>query len=264
MNPAESLRLIRERRPLVHHIMNFVAMNDAANATLAIGASPIMAMAEEELEEVASAADAVYINIGTPTSFSLSSALKLARLAGSYGKPLLLDPVGVGASSFRRRIAIEVLSTGAVSVLKGNAGEMLALAGKGGLSRGVESSVEEAYEPLERLSKEYGVVAVSTGKTDYVAYGSRLAAVSGGSELFRLIAGSGCMLGSVMASFLAVQESFRAAAEASAAFKLAGELAELKAGRNPGSFRVELLNALHSLHRRDLSLLTERIRLLRP
>ncbi|MEN2999468.1 MAG: hydroxyethylthiazole kinase [Acidilobaceae archaeon] len=259
---GESVRLIRERRPLVHHIMNYVVMTDAANATLAIGASPIMAHAVEELEDLASVAGAIYINIGTLDTRWVESMITLAKLAGKYDKPLLLDPVGAGATRLRTQVSFKILETGAVRVVKGNAGEMLSLAGLRGTVKGVDSEVAEAHEPLAKFSAEYDVVAVSTGKTDYVAYKDSLASISGGSELFRFTTGSGCMMGSVVASFMAVQERFRASIEASAAFKFAGEIAEARAGRNPASFRAELLNALYNLPRYDLRVLEERIRFL--
>lgn len=259
---GESVRLIRERRPLIHHIMNFVAIADAASATLAIGASPIMAHAAEELEEIAAAAAAIHINIGTPDPQRMNSMTVLTKLAAKYDKPLLLDPVGAGASRLRRRLSLEILRSGAVRVVKGNAGEMLSLAGREGAVKGVDSEVLEAYEPLANFSREHDVVAVSTGKTDYVAYGDKLVSVSGGSELFRFIVGSGCMMGSVTASFMAVQERFRASVEASAAFKFAGEIAEAMSGSNPASFKVELLNALFNLPKHDLRTLQERIKFL--
>jgi hydroxyethylthiazole kinase len=246
----EDIARIRGRRPLIHHIMNFVVMTDSANATLAIGASPIMAHAVEELEDIASMADVIYINIGTLDSFWIESMMKLARIAGSYSKPLLLDPVGAGASKLRSKVARSLLETGSISVVKGNAGEMLALAGYEGLVKGVDSLAEEAFEPLERIAVQYNVVAMATGRVDYVSDGVRLIAVEGGSELFKYTTGTGCMLGSVVASFMAVNKDFlKASGEASLVFKRAGEVAEAAAGRNPASFRLELINALHSIDR---------------
>ncbi|MEM4712658.1 MAG: hydroxyethylthiazole kinase, partial [Archaeoglobaceae archaeon] len=151
------LAKLRKRRPLIHHIMNFVVMTDSANATLALGASPIMAHAKEELEDLASIADAIYINIGTLDNIWIESMLQLAKLAGKYSKPLLLDPVGAGASKLRTEVSKRILETSCVNVVKGNAGEMMALAGFKGLVKGDDSLVEEAFEPLEKLSEEYSV-----------------------------------------------------------------------------------------------------------
>lgn len=263
INLKESLKIIRERRPLVHHIMNYVVMTDAANATLAIGASPIMAHATEELEELAAVAGAIYINIGTLDRHWIESMIALARHANKYGKPLLLDPVGAGATRLRTETSRKILEIG-VTVLKGNAGEIAALAGIFGGVKGVDSELSEAAEPAERLASEYGITVVSTGRTDYVARGGRLAAVEGGSKLFRFTTGSGCMLGSVMASFMAVvPDSMRAAIEGSLAFKVAGETAERRSGDNPGTFRVELMNALYNLDKIDEEYYKGRVRFLK-
>lgn len=243
----KDLTLIREKRPLIHHIMNFVVMNDSANITLAVGASPIMAHAVEELEDLVSVADAVYINIGTLDSFWIESMYHLSKLVERYGKPLLLDPVGAGATRLRTEVSLRILERGVVSVLKGNAGEMSALAGLGEKVKGVDSLLEKGQEAAEILSSRYGVVAVATGKTDYVSDGRKTASIDGGSYLFRYVTGTGCMLGSVIASFMAVnRDYFTAAIEGSYLFKKAGELAERKSGSNPGTFRIELINVIYN------------------
>lgn len=253
---------LRERRPLIHHIMNFVVMTDSANVTLALGASPIMAHALEELEDIASIADSIYINIGTLDRLWVESMIQLAKIAGKYSKPLLLDPVGAGASRLRTEVSKRILETGSVNVVKGNAGEMMSLAGFKGLVKGVDSLIEEAFEPLEKLSREYNVTSMATGRVDYVAGGGRLAAVEGGSELFKYTTGTGCMLGSVLASFMAVnRDYFRASLEASIVFKKAGELAEARSGRNPATFRLELVNALHNINLYSLD--ASRVRVLK-
>lgn len=258
----EDIAKLRKRRPLIHHIMNFVVMTDSANATLALGASPIMAHAVEELEDLASIADAIYVNIGTLDKIWTESMIQLAKIAGKYSKPLLLDPVGAGASKLRTEVSKKILETGNVSVVKGNAGEMMALAGFEGLVKGVDSLVDEAFEPLEKLSEEYNVIAVATGRVDCIAGSNRLATVEGGSELFRYTTGTGCMLGSVLASFMAINvDNFRSALEGSLVFKRAGEVAETKSGRNPATFRLELINALHNIELYNLD--TSRIRVLK-
>ncbi|MEL9929377.1 MAG: hydroxyethylthiazole kinase, partial [Sulfolobales archaeon] len=238
----KDLEKIRERKPMIHHIMNFVIMNDAANVTLAIGAAPIMAHAIEELEDLVSVADSIYINIGTLDSIWIESMIHLARLAGKYNKPLLLDPVGAGATRLRTETALKILQTGYVSILKGNAGEMLSLAGLGGMVKGVESIAESGLEAVEILSSRYGVTAVATGRIDYVSNGKNILEVRGGSEMFRHISGSGCMVGSVISSFSAVEKDhLLASLEGLVAFKRAGEIAEMRSGRNPASFKVELI-----------------------
>ncbi|MCC6030077.1 MAG: hydroxyethylthiazole kinase [Desulfurococcales archaeon] len=254
INVIEDIKEIRRRKPLIHHIMNFVVMTDAANATLAIGASPIMAHAIEELEDLVLVADGIYINIGTLDNIWINSMIKLALLAEKYNKPLLLDPVGAGATKLRTEVSKKILETGAVKILKGNAGEMLSLAGLGEKVKGVDSLAETGYEAVSILAEKYNVVAVATGKIDYVSDGDEIAAVEGGSELFKYTTGTGCMLGSVMASFMAVnKDHMNAAIEGSAVFKKAGEIAEKRSGDNPGTFRIELINALYNIDKYNLT-----------
>lgn len=127
---------------------------------------------------------------------------------------------------------------------------MLSLAGYEGLVKGVDSLAEEAFEPPDRIALEYNVVAMATGRVDWVSDGRRLVGVEGGSELFKYTTGTGCMLDSVVASFMAVNRDYlKASIEASLVFKRAGEIAEIKAGRNPATFRIELINALHNIDR---------------
>lgn len=243
---------IRRRRPLIHHIMNYVVMNDAANVTLAIGASPIMAHAVEELEELASAADAVYINIGTLDSLWIASMTILAKAASREGKPLVLDPVGAGATGLRTRTALRILEEAEVSILKGNGGEIGALAGSKGVVKGVDSLSGTRREAVEKLAREYGIVVVATGEVDMASDGSRIYEIRGGSSMARYVTGTGCMMGSVVASFAAVKRSYlEASVEASAVFKRALEMAEKRA-RLPGSFKVELVNSLYSMGWEDL------------
>jgi hydroxyethylthiazole kinase len=258
----KDLLLIRERRPLIHHIMNFVVMNDSANVTLAVGASPIMAHAVEELEDLVSVADAIYINIGTLDSFWIDSMFYISKLVDKYNKPLLLDPVGAGATKLRTEISKKLLERGNISILKGNAGEMLSLAGLGEKVKGVDSLVEVGSEAVEILARKYNVTAVATGRIDYISNGEKIASVEGGSYLFKYVTGTGCMLGSVMASFMAVNKDyFTAAIEGSALFKRAGEIAEKRSGPNPGSFKVELINAIYNFPDYDHSDLDQRIKI---
>ncbi len=258
----KDLLLIRERKPLIHHIMNFVVMNDSANITLAIGASPIMAHAVEELEDLVAVADAVYINIGTLDSFWIDSMFHISKLIDKYNKPLLLDPVGAGATRLRTEVSKKLLERGNVSILKGNAGEMLSLAGLGDKVKGVDSLVEIGFEAVEILAEKYNVTAVATGKVDYISNGRKLASLEGGSYLFKYVTGTGCMLGSVMASFMAVNKDyFTAAIEGSALFKRASEIAERRSGPNPGTFKVELMNTIFNFSEYDHSDLDRKIKI---
>lgn len=238
---------IKRRRPLIHHIMNFVVMNDSANIALAIGASPIMAHAIEEVEELASIADAIYINIGTLDSHWIPSMITLAKAASRNGKPLILDPVGAGATRLRTETSIRILREADVTILKGNGGEIAAIAGSVGLVKGVDSLGEARVDIAERVAREYGVTVFASGEVDVVSDGSRYSEIRGGSIMSRYVTGMGCMLGTVVAAFASVnRDPFIASVDASVFFKRAAELASRRA-REPGSFKVELINAVYSL-----------------
>ncbi len=244
---ARDLNEIRRKRPLIHHIMNYVVMNDAANVALAIGASPIMAHAIEEVEELAAIADVVYINIGTLDSHWIPSMIALSKAATKNRKPLVLDPVGAGATRLRTETAIKILREAEVTVLKGNGGEIAALAGSQGLVKGVDSLGSVTAEIVERVANEFSTTVFASGEVDIISDGSSYAEVRGGSQLSRYVTGMGCMLGTVVSAFAAVnKEPLRSSIHASVFFKRAAELASKRASE-PGSFRVELINAIYGI-----------------
>jgi hydroxyethylthiazole kinase len=249
MTAGESLRLLRERKPLVHQITNYVVMNETANATLALGALPVMAHAPEEVSEMVSLASALVLNIGTLSSDWVESMLKAGWAANSRGVPIVLDPVGVGATRYRTESARRILDQLEVAVLRGNAGEVATLAGVEAEMRGVES-VGAAAEPAalaEQAARALGLVVSVTGATDYVSDGARTTAISNGDPLMATITGTGCMSSAITGCFLAVAASpFDAAVEALVAFGVAGEDAAVGA-RGPGSFHVNLYDALAAL-----------------
>lgn len=248
---ARDLTLIRRKRPLVHHFMNYVAMNDAANVTLAIGASPIMAHAKEEVEELASKANALYINIGTLDEYWVESMILAGKAANRNNVPVILDPVGAGATRYRTRTVERILNEVEVDVVKGNGGEMLALAGYAGGVKGVDSVVEATGDTAVAVAEKYGVTAVVTGPWDYVSDGKRLAIVKNGTPLLQYVTGSGCMVGSVIASFMAVNRDFVVASvEGLTAFEIAAEKAEVKS-KYPGTFKQYLIDELYALTPED-------------
>ncbi len=251
INYWDDLQMIRRRRPLIHHLMNYVVMNDAANVTLAVGASPIMAHAREEVEELASKADAVYINIGTLDDRWVESFIMAGKAASRNNVPILLDPVGAGATRFRTETVLRILNEVEVSVLKGNGGEMMALAGVAGMVKGVDSLGEASLDIAERLAREYGVTAVITGPRDYVSDGRRGAIVSNGTPALQYITGSGCMVGSVIASFMAVNRDFlTASVEGLVTFEVAAEKAERRSS-GPASLKVNLIDELYNMKPSD-------------
>jgi hydroxyethylthiazole kinase len=251
MNPGESLRRLRETRPLVHQITNYVVMNETANATLAIGALPVMAHAPEEVEEMVGLAGALVLNIGTLSSSWVDAMLLAGRAANARGVPVVLDPVGVGATRYRTDTARRILDEVDVAVLRGNAGEVATLAGVDAEVRGVESigAAGSGADVARAAAVALGVVASVTGSIDHVSNGERVVAVENGHPLLGSITGTGCMSSAITGAFLAVRadDPLEAAAEALAAFGVAGENAAPGA-RGPGSFHVNLYDALAALN----------------
>ena len=250
ISAGATLRAIRERKPLVHQITNYVVMNETANATLALGALPVMAHAVEEVEEMAGIASALVLNIGT-LSERWIEAMLLAGVAATERKiPIVLDPVGAGATAYRTATARQILDTTAVTVLRGNAGEVATLLGAEAEVRGVES-IASSIEPAElarETARSLGVIASVTGPVDHVSDGERVLAVANGHELLAAVTGTGCMSSALTGCFLAAkpEEPLEAAVEALAAFGVAAEDAAARA-EGPGTFHVRLYDALYAL-----------------
>jgi hydroxyethylthiazole kinase len=247
VSPGQTLRELRERRPLVHQITNYVVMNETANATLALGALPVMAHAPEEVEEMASAAGALVLNIGTLSAHWVEAMLLAGKAAGG---PIVLDPVGAGATRYRTETAKRLLDELEVAVLRGNAAEIATLAGREAEIRGVEAigATDSGAELARAAAQMLGTVAAVTGPTDHVSDGERLIAVSNGHELLGTVSGTGCMSTAITGAFLAVkpEEPLEAAAEALVAFGVAGEVAARDA-KGPGTFHAALYDALYNL-----------------
>jgi hydroxyethylthiazole kinase len=261
MNPGESLRRLRETRPLVHHITNYVVMNETANATLALGALPVMAHAADEVEEMVGLAGSIVLNIGTLSPHWVDAMLTAGRAANRRGVPVVLDPVGAGATRYRTDTARRILDEVDVAVLRGNAGEIATLAGVAAEVRGVESIGLDGSpaDAARSAARTLGVVASVTGPVDYVSDGARVVAVENGHPLLASITGTGCMSSAVTGAFIAVngEQPLEAAAEALAAFGVAGENAAAGA-KGPGTFHVNLYDALAGL---EPAMLDERARL---
>lgn len=250
VSPGATLRIIRERKPLVHQITNYVVMNETANATLALGALPVMAHAREEVEEMAALAGALVLNIGTLSEHWVEAMLLAGRAATENGVPIVLDPVGAGATRYRTEAAKRLLGELEITVLRGNAGEVATLVGLDAEVRGVES-IGGGGEPAElarQAARSLGLVASVTGPVDHVSDGERVLSVANGHELLASVTGTGCMSSTITGCFLAAtpEAPLRAAAEALATFGVAAEHAAAVA-RGPGSFHVALYDALAEL-----------------
>jgi hydroxyethylthiazole kinase len=255
VSPGSTLRTIRERKPLVHQITNYVVMNETANATLALGALPVMAHAREEVEEMVRLAGALVINIGTLSSHWVEAMLAAGKAANAVGVPVVLDPVGVGATSYRTETARRILDEVDVAVLRGNAGEIATLVGVDAEVRGVES-IAAGSDPgvlARAAATELALVASVTGPVDHVSDGVTVLAVANGHELLGAVSGTGCISTAITGCFVAAKpdQPLEAAAEALAAFGVAGEDAA-RGARGPGSFHVNLYDALAALDPRTL------------
>ena len=246
---AENLEKIRKTKPLIHNITNFVVMNYTANVLLAAGASPVMAHAENEVEEMVGFAGSLVINIGTLTDVWVASMLKAARKASQLGTPIVLDPVGSGATQLRTRAAKNIIAETQVSIVRGNASEILSLRDADSTTKGVDSihSVDDAAAIAAPLAMEIGATLAITGPVDLVTDGTRLIRVSNGHSLMPYVTGTGCSATAIIGAFAAVDpDPVAAAATGLAFFGLAGEKAG-ETATGPGSFMAALLDSLYNL-----------------
>lgn len=247
--PGALLALLRQRQPLVHNITNYVAMNFTANALLALGASPVMAHAIEEAEDMASLADALVLNIGTLSTPWINAMVRAGAAAKKKGIPVVFDPVGAGATKYRTNTARRILQICRPNVIRGNASEILALAGAASHTRGVDSQDDTlaARETARDLARRLGVVVAMTGAVDYVSDGRRTALISNGHALMGRVTASGCAASAISGAFCAVEpDSWVATVSALAAFGVAGEIAA-KGEPGPGTFQIQILDALSAI-----------------
>lgn len=245
---AKALEELRQRRPLVHNITNYVAMNFTANALLAIGASPVMAHAEQEVEEMVGLASAVVLNIGTLSPAWIRAMQRAARVAQTRGIPVVVDPVGAGATRFRTRSARRLMACGP-AIVRGNASEILALYGEQARTRGVDAQDEVtlAESTADRIASEARCVVAVTGPVDYVTDGRHRARVANGHPLMGRITASGCVATALMGAFAAVStDAFVAALATLVAYGICGERAA-RGSPGPGTFASRLLDELASI-----------------
>lgn len=244
------LEKIRQRRPVVQCVTNIVTVNDCANALLAVGASPTMAHHPQEMEDFAAFCDSLVCNLGATES--LEAMKRAAALAASANHPAVLDPVGCAGSQFRRQKAMEILESGRITCIRGNAAEIRALARHCNTGRGVDDPAgsgqeEQAGKYAAALAQQTGAIVIASGSTDYLSDGENVLAVEGGSPMLAKITGSGCMLSALLGAFLAVDPSAKSAAACCALMADCGERAQtwtLESGRGTGTFHLNLLDAL--------------------
>lgn len=252
MTPNDALHALRTQSPLVHCITNYVAMNIAANVTLAAGASPAMIHAPEEVADFAPIAGALTVNIGTLSAPWLDGMKAAAAAANGAGVPWVLDPVAHFATPYRAQAARDLLAL-KPTIVRGNASEIIALSGRAGSGKGADSgdSVEDAQAAAISLADTHGCVAAVSGPVDFVTDGTRSATVTGGSEIMPKVTALGCSLTALVGAYAAVAPSLEATVSAFVHFAEAGERAGAQSA-GPGSFSVAFLDLLHSLQPGDL------------
>ena len=245
----DALKTIRETKPLVHHITNWVTIYDCANMTRAFGALPVMAHAPEEAADMTGIASALVLNIGTLTTGLIDSMIISATTANERNIPVVLDAVGVGATKFRDEMAAKILESVRIDIIKGNYSEIAKLAGEDAKTKGVEATSIEA-DP-KQLAKDFAgsksCVVVMTGKEDIVSDGTKIFFVRNGHDSMGSVVGTGCMAASVIGSFAAVNPDYCSAAkDALSYYGIAGELASGKSA-GPGTFKMHLYDEVFNL-----------------
>lgn len=246
---------IRQKAPLVHNITNFVVMNNTANALLALGASPVMAHAPEEVAEMAAMASAVVLNMGTLSERWVEAMLLAGQSALEHNVPIVFDPVGVGATNYRNRTARRIFKQFTPSIIRGNASEIMALAAElldtqqQIKTKGVDSTTasDNAIETALTLAQQLGTVIAISGIEDYITDGKTVHILKNGSPMMARVTGMGCTASAITGAFAGINsDMLEAAAHAMAVMGIAGELATLQS-KGPGSLQVNFLDQLYTL-----------------
>ncbi|WP_282103168.1 hydroxyethylthiazole kinase [Paenibacillus sp. Marseille-P2973] len=251
------LAKLQKTKPLVHNMTNVVVTNFTANGLYALGASPVMAYAPEEVADMAKVAGAVVLNIGTLNSDLVEAMIIAGRSANENGVPVLLDPVGAGATRFRTESSLRIMREVRVSLVRGNAAEIAHLIGETREIKGVDAGDSGSYDNAilaVRAAQELGTVVAITGREDVITDGKLCRVISGGDALMTQVTGTGCLLTSVLGAFAAVEEDLLLAGTAGLAFygTAAARAAERTAAFGPGSFQTAFLDELAKLHPHSL------------
>jgi len=243
------LSLIREKSPLVHNITNYVVMNNTANALLSIGASPVMAHSTDEVEEMASIASSLVLNIGTLSKEWIEGMIMAGKIAMKKGLPIVLDPVGAGATSFRTKTCFTLIEECHPTIIRGNASEIMTLARQSNSCKGVDSMASsfQAKDAALMLAKETNSIIVVSGETDYITDGNKMVSIKNGSSLMSKVTGMGCTATAITGAFAAIDnDPFQSAVSAMAVMGITGELAALNA-KGPGTMQLNFLDELYLL-----------------
>lgn len=244
-----ALQKVRAHAPLVHNITNYVVMNTTANALLAIGASPVMAHATEEVEDMVNIASSLVINMGTLSEKWVDAMILAGKKAAEKAIPLVFDPVGVGATSYRTRVAKQIIEQSKPTVIRGNASEIMALYHANEITKGVDSTVSSkvALNAARLLAKATNSIVVVSGATDFITDGEQVSTVCNGNPIMAKVTGMGCTATAMIGAFAGAENAiFAATVSAMAVMGIAGEIAA-KASKGPGSMQVNFLDALYQL-----------------
>ena len=255
------LALVHEQKPLIHHLTNTVTINDCANCVLALGGSPIMADEEEEVRDIVSIASSLVLNIGTLNKRTLASMVAAGKEARRRAIPIVLDPVGTGASRFRTEAVELLIREAKPSVLRGNLSEIRCIAGLNAQTRGVDASTEDAMEDLEQekslarsLAAKLSCVVAITGAIDIVSDGMITVTISNGRARLASVTGTGCMCTSLVGTFCAVGDNLLVSTVMGIiCMGIAGELSETAClDQGLGSFHQNLINQISLLDAQTL------------
>ena len=254
---AACVEQVRSRQPIVHHITNYISINDCANVTLAIGASPIMANDPDEVAEVVSQSAALVLNLGTPNTRMLDSMQTAGKQANAMGLPVVFDPVGVGFTRVRTRAVAQLLLSVRMSAVRGNLAEIGRMAGGESQMRGVDSLAvqDNVADTVRRAAKKMGCIVAATGISDYISDGRTVIRIDNGDPWMARVTGTGCMTTSLVAACCGAMPGQLAAVAAGVAIMgLAGEMSRalLAPGDGTGTFRIRLMDAVSNMTGTDI------------
>lgn len=244
----ELTQKIKQTKPLILNITNDVTMDFIANGLLSVGASPVMSQSEQEVEDLVKIASAVVINLGTLDARFIKLCEQACKAANQFQKPIILDPVGAGATHYRTSACTKLINDYQIAIIRGNASEIMSLSGISAATKGVDSSAntESAINIAKEISVHRKAAVVVSGRTDVIIDGHQVNAYERGSAMMPMITGTGCLLSAVVGAFHAVEQNrFIAAQAATLFYSVCGEIAAEKA-EGPGSFRMQFLDALHA------------------
>ena len=252
-----SLKLLKEKAPLVICITNDVVKNFTANGLVALGASPAMSEYPEDLEDLLKYAGGLLINIGTLTDETWKLYQDALKIAEKYNVPAVLDPVACGAGSYRKKVSDDLINNYKLAAIRGNAGEIASLVGINVASKGVDSAgVDNIDEIALAANSKFNIPVIVTGEVDAIAVNGEVITIHNGSAMMPKVIGTGCLLGAVVASFIGLEkgQELKSLEIAMLAYNIAGEIAEKRPnGHLPGTFKVEFMNALYEITDKDIA-----------